>query len=389
VPLARHIIVLLDGTNCAATRGLRKDLTNLFSIGIALNNQKILSETGIPVGEQVIFYFPGPGARTTIAAPIERAFGHGIESTIVEAYLAIANNLRDPETDRVYIFGYSRGAIAAKGLATLLAKSGLIRRNYLHRLKHAWDLYKGDVSAKVHLTDDIIHRVTVPFMGLFDPVLGPPTSLVDVPYSGELEDCVEFAVEIVAYDECRFSFGEELWSSDEPIDQDDVFARPLRSPRANLQQIWIPGAHSDIGGHQGDQLLGLISLLTMLERIQARAGLSLNPAYVEKQLNKLLNYEGVIGISSPWRYTFRGIPQLVGSVRRPMKSAATYLHPVISMLDGQTIRLGKKKRAYRFRDGDISDYNNYSFELSEVFPNRANPGVEIGTRILDILSQLE
>lgn len=311
-----------------------------------------------------------------------------MNATIMEAYLAIANNVRDHEADRIYIFGYSRGAVAAKGLATLLAKSGIMRREYLHRFKKAWQRYKGDTAAEVFLTPDVTQPVRIPFIGLFDPVLGPPNSAVDVLYSKVLEDCVDYAVEIVAYDEFRKSFDQEIWVSEDLSKDPSIFTQPLRSSRNNLQQIWMPGGHSDVGGHQGDELLGAISLLTMLERVQSKAQLSLKTPYINSLVDTVLRSQE-IAISSPRRYAYRSLQKAIGTPRKIAQSTATYLHPLIDTLAGHAIKIGNRKQTYNFRDGELSTYNRYDFGLSGLIPNHA-PQVEqaIQARVLDILSQV-
>ena len=72
--------------------------------------------------------FVRPGALTGFAKWATRmmgqAFGAGLDQDIRDAYLFIVNNF-EPD-DRLFLFGFSRGAYTARAVASLLRMYGLI-----------------------------------------------------------------------------------------------------------------------------------------------------------------------------------------------------------------------------------------------------------------------
>ena len=68
-----------------------------------------------------------PGALTGLAKRLTRvadqAFGWGLERDIRDAYIFIASNFEDG--DRLFLFGFSRGAYTVRAVASLLRMYGL------------------------------------------------------------------------------------------------------------------------------------------------------------------------------------------------------------------------------------------------------------------------
>jgi uncharacterized protein (DUF2235 family) len=52
-------------------------------------------------------------------------FGYGLDEEIIKAYQWLLENYT--QGDRIYIFGFSRGAFTARGLAGFISKCGLLR----------------------------------------------------------------------------------------------------------------------------------------------------------------------------------------------------------------------------------------------------------------------
>jgi uncharacterized protein (DUF2235 family) len=85
---------------------------------------------------QVAYYHPGlgtmepPGALTRMTRTMTRvagmAFGYGLEADIRDAYVFLMNNFE--EDDKVFLFGFSRGAYTARAVTSLLYMYGLMAR---------------------------------------------------------------------------------------------------------------------------------------------------------------------------------------------------------------------------------------------------------------------
>jgi uncharacterized protein (DUF2235 family) len=78
--------------------------------------------------------------------------------------------------DKIYIFGFSRGAFAARALTGLISYAGLLKSDCLEFAEDAWNFftdanYKKDFAAtRAKITHS---AVRVEFLGVWDTVAGP------------------------------------------------------------------------------------------------------------------------------------------------------------------------------------------------------------------------
>src|SRR5207244_4439771 len=83
---------------------------------------------------QLVYYDPGVGTlarpstwnrfRANLKLVLGLATGYGLDDNVLSAYEFLVNTWRDG--DRVYLFGFSRGAYTVRVLAGLIHKVGLI-----------------------------------------------------------------------------------------------------------------------------------------------------------------------------------------------------------------------------------------------------------------------
>nr|VFJ42951.1 MAG: Uncharacterized alpha/beta hydrolase domain (DUF2235) [Candidatus Kentron sp. FM]VFJ43612.1 MAG: Uncharacterized alpha/beta hydrolase domain (DUF2235) [Candidatus Kentron sp. FM]VFK05635.1 MAG: Uncharacterized alpha/beta hydrolase domain (DUF2235) [Candidatus Kentron sp. FM] len=144
--------------------------------------------------------------------------------------------------DRVFLFGFSRGAAIARRFASVLP----------HYLPHDTD------------TRGIVH-----FLGVFDTVaamgldwIGEKPALdVVFEHGNTLSPTVARAVHLIALDEQRRAFAPTLFNQD---------------PR--VTEIWFPGAHADVGGGFKNDGLSDIALAHMLSCLTGlRTGVNVLP----------------------------------------------------------------------------------------------------------------
>ncbi|CCA93983.1 DUF2235 domain-containing protein [Novosphingobium sp. PP1Y] len=123
--MSKNILIFSDGTGQYG--GIRPDqrLSNIYKMYRAMRPG---TQTGISPAEQVAYYDPGLGSgelggrlRNILAS----AFGTGISENIVDCYEAIIKNYEDG--DRVFIFGFSRGAYTARCIANVMNLCGVPR----------------------------------------------------------------------------------------------------------------------------------------------------------------------------------------------------------------------------------------------------------------------
>ena len=121
--MPKNVVLCCDGT----ANEFAEDRTNVVRLFFTLERDR---------SRQVAYYHPGlgtmepPGALmsatrmfTRLAA---RAFGYGLEADIRDAYVFLMNNFE--EGDRVFLFGFSRGAYTVRAVASLLRMFGLISK---------------------------------------------------------------------------------------------------------------------------------------------------------------------------------------------------------------------------------------------------------------------
>ncbi|OIQ43186.1 MAG: hypothetical protein BM560_03145 [Roseobacter sp. MedPE-SWde] len=133
--MSRKIILCFDGTGNEI--GVTK--TNVLKLYKGLRDDR----------SQLKHYVPGIG---TLEGPklvnsalvrntrslLGLAFGRGLENDVLGAYSFLCKNYRDGlgaghhGRDRIYIFGFSRGAYAARVLAGFIYNFGLLKPERLH-----------------------------------------------------------------------------------------------------------------------------------------------------------------------------------------------------------------------------------------------------------------
>ncbi len=177
------------------------------------------------------------------------AAGTGTNRRIKRAYRWLARNWRPG--DRVFLFGYSRGAYGVRSLAGVIDLHGLMRaeaadRGNVERLYHYYCEGRDPVSAARFSKRYCWPRgaVKIEMIGVWDTVkalgLRAPVVWSWLPnetefHSDDLSEIVGAGYHALAHDERRVAFSPVLW----------------RCPpgfKGHVEQLWFPGAHADVGG---------------------------------------------------------------------------------------------------------------------------------------------
>jgi uncharacterized protein (DUF2235 family) len=87
--------------------------------------------------EQIAFY--DPGVATTGFKAYAGVTGFGLSKNIKEAYSYLMANYK--EGDKVYLFGFSRGAYTVRCLAGILNKIGLLQKGSFNLVEYAIEQY--------------------------------------------------------------------------------------------------------------------------------------------------------------------------------------------------------------------------------------------------------
>ena len=250
--MAKSVVVCLDGTGNQLRATGNTNVVRMFEV-LDLSDPS----------RQVAYYDPGvgtfhhPGAWTPVARRVSRllglAFGSGLQANLSEAYLFLMRTWEPG--DRIYVFGFSRGAYTARALCGLLHKVGLLRPGSENLVPYAVAAYSrrrvdfdqlDRFAALFSYRPDGAVSVPVAFLGLWDSVkaAGYLRWELKLPYTRQLPNVVEVR-HAVSIDEKRRPYRQYL----------------LDGQRPRGEEVWFAGVHSDVGGtFEDDSRLSTIAL---------------------------------------------------------------------------------------------------------------------------------
>ena len=251
----RRLVLLFDGTwNKPESNTNVERLRRLIAPVDALGNA------------QLVNYIPGLGVKRGLAHLLGGAFGFGLSRNVCDGYRWLCDTWQPG--DQIYLFGFSRGAYAARSLGGLIRKSGLLKRGPAGRVTRsgvdsAYDLYRdtdtkpGDPPATAFRADHSI-EVDIHFIGVWDTVgsLGIPDTASWFPFARaryrfhdtELSKIVKHAYQALALDEHRHDFKPALWTRNPYTVKAGESLTTKKQEQIEIEQRWFIGSHGDVGG---------------------------------------------------------------------------------------------------------------------------------------------
>lgn len=168
------------------------------------------------------------------------AFGNGFDDNIADAYRFLMANYESG--DKIYLFGFSRGAFTARAVAAMLHSVGLLHPGMENMIRYAQQYWKQDFgpdSPGGKICDDfkksLARDCPIHFIGVWDTVssVGYINQFKTFPYTLRNPDvtCVRHAV---AIDERRSCFRQNLMFT--------------AYEKQDIKNVWFAGVHSDVGG---------------------------------------------------------------------------------------------------------------------------------------------
>ncbi|WP_163846236.1 DUF2235 domain-containing protein [Pseudooceanicola aestuarii] len=254
-------VVVLDGTMSTLEEGTESNVGLIY---------KLLAEHS---GHDLSLYYEAGIQWTSWSRTHEVLMGRGLNRQIRRAYGYLASRYRPG--DRIFFFGYSRGAYAVRSLAGLIDRVGLLKAEAAteRNVRQAYRLYQDipDAEAARRFATAHSHPETrVEMIGAFDtvkslglrlPLLSQITDAQHAFHNHALSDCVRAGFHALALEETRQVYAPVMWESTEGW-------------QGRLEQVWFPGSHGDVGGFLGGDLaargLSNIPLVWMLTQAEVR-----------------------------------------------------------------------------------------------------------------------
>ena len=221
--------------------------------------------------------------------------------------------------DRLFLFGFSRGAFTVRSLAGMLRCCGLLPPTASNLVQYASKHYHGKDAGGDDTEMDTGFRATfarpcpVHFIGVWDTVESLILHAGRKWHDARLTPETTHACHAVAIDERRRDFPPCLW--DESSVEDGQM----------LEQVWFAGVHSDVGGWYDERGLSNIALQWMLGRARA-CGMYLD----DEALAHRRHLGDPLG---KMHESFTGFWRFRGSRRRRIPEGACIHRSVITRMD--------------------------------------------------------
>jgi uncharacterized protein (DUF2235 family) len=256
--MAKNIVICCDGTG------------NEF--GESKSNVVKLYKMLVHDAAQIAYYHSGVGtmgARNALSGiskwwtkVIGLAFGYGISDNIADAYQFLMRNFQ-PD-DKLYVFGFSRGAYTARALCGMLHIIGLLREDNEGLIPYAIRMIKQktiDFAVAADFNKTFCHDCKPHFVGVWDTVssVGWVYNVAHFPGTTATHNPdLRTIRQAVSIDERRAFFRQNLFG--EPHDE-----------QQDIKEIWFAGVHSDVGGSypESESQLSKIALQWMVCEAEA------------------------------------------------------------------------------------------------------------------------
>ncbi len=247
----KNIVICSDGTGNEYGR----NNTNVVEIySVVVKSEK-----------QIGFYDPGVGTggweyneeQGILKAKKDQATGEGLQNNVNDAYRFLMASYEPG--DKIYLFGFSRGAFTVRSLAGMLHKCGLLREDNDNLLEFASKIYntKGNDKIAAGFKATFSRSCPVHFIGVWDTVESLALNAGKKWHNGRLNPEVKHGYHALAIDEKRSDFPPSLWEEKK------------KASGQTIEQVWFAGVHSDVGGWYDERGLSNIALRWMVDKAAA------------------------------------------------------------------------------------------------------------------------
>ncbi|MEJ2317618.1 MAG: DUF2235 domain-containing protein [Gammaproteobacteria bacterium] len=265
--MSRNLVLLSDGTGKRGGVGYETNIWRLYK-ALVVDDER-----------QLVYYDDGVGSEKSRMSKILGGItAIGMDLNIQQLYGFLVRQWKPG--DRIYLFGFSRGAFSVRLLSDMILRCGIIDLQRVRSEKALDQLVKTAYSAclKSFYRPGYAHRFRqahaspaepiIQFIGVWDTVgaIGLPFreariamhNMMEYGYRGHgLDSRVINARQVFAIDDCRQTFHPVVW---------DEHFEP--SP-GRIRQLWFAGVHANVGGGYPKNQLSRVSLEWMIGEIRA------------------------------------------------------------------------------------------------------------------------
>lgn len=300
--MGKNIVICSDGTGNTT---IKDRGTNVFKLFEAVKT----NHSSTP---QVAIYDDGVGSGTSKFSQIlGGAFGFGLSRNVRQLYTSLVRNYDAEAKDKIFLFGFSRGAFTVRSLAGMIGYMGILDRNLCKTdselneyVSHAYREYRRSQRAwletllswiivdpflylqnKINKKEYLVNVKTfnkkflnkpeasknepdklIRFIGVWDTVsaVGFPVPWVSGFFNkaiyrfsftdNDLNQDVQQACHALSIDDQRKTFHPEVWNEFREED------------KKRIEQVWFAGVHSNVGGGYPKQGMSLVSLNWMMRK---------------------------------------------------------------------------------------------------------------------------
>jgi uncharacterized protein (DUF2235 family) len=295
--MSKNIVICCDGTG----NEINTTISNVLKLYRVLERSE----------DQRVYYHPGIGTiglQSTWGRFKQEAYalrglatGAGLDEDTLAAYRFLCETYR--AGDRVWLFGFSRGAYVVRVLAAFIQVIGLLPPDQIDLAGYALSAYK-NASAKGQNGSDTHHlpfleeawhfsriaggyHIPIEFVGVWDTVASVIVPRQDkfwfdlqtLVYTRSNPSVKKFR-QAISIDERRRMFRLNSWTQPQPY-RPNIFDASSAIDQ-DIRQVWFAGVHSDVGGGYPEDESGAskFPLLWMIEQA-ASAGLRVDRSMID------------------------------------------------------------------------------------------------------------
>lgn len=332
-PAYKNIVLCSDGTG---NKDIKARGTNVFKLYEAIDIQGHKNRQSLT--PQIAFYDDGVGTESFLPWKIlGGAFGWGFSRNIRSLYTVLVHAYKPG--DRIFLFGFSRGAYTVRALAGMIQYCGILDAEKFptnsgleQGVKNCWQEFKesafdnrkrgdsdSDIDRRTRLNAVQPEKVVdIEFVGVWDTVgaVGLPfdelTGLLNWFFPRRFVDftptsSVKRACHAVSIDDERRTFHPVLWDEQ-------------GAPHGLVDQVWFAGVHSNVGGGYSKQGMSLVTLDWMMAEAEERGLYFIPDAREYVRMHQDVHdklYDSRAGLADYYRWSPRDITRLCSARNIP------------------------------------------------------------------------